>query len=372
MTETVRLEFLNAAHGDAIVVSWGAPPRLALIDGGPSGSFELALGPRLRALQAERTPGAPLPIDLVCVSHIDDDHIAGIVRLLTDLRRKRRDGLAEPFRVERLWHNSFEELVAAGPAAASLQDVEAEVARMAGGAGGAGGAAAAGVVAASVNQGRAVRDLARALGVAGNAPFGGPIVGGLKTTVHGLSMTVVGPDAGALGRLEDTWRAAKQQNDPAVLAAAFTDRSVPNLSSICTIVGGPSGRALLTADARGDRVMEGLEAIGLLAPGGIAHFDVLQVPHHGSAHNSDPLLYQRVTADHYVISADGVAHAHPDLATLDWIVNARGADGYAINLTNPIQPAVDHLRNRAVGRNFSVESRTDPASGIVVSFATGP
>lgn len=366
MAETVRLEFLNAAHGDAIVVSWGTPPRLALVDGGPTGSFELALGPRLRALQAERTPGAPLPIDLVCVSHIDDDHIAGIVRLLTDLRRKRRDGLPEPFQVERLWHNSFEELVAAGPAAASLHDVEAEVARMAGGAG------AAGVIAASVNQGRDVRDLARALGVAGNAPFGGPIVGGLTTTVHGLTMTVVGPDAGALGRLEDTWRAAKQRNDPAVLAAAFTDRSVPNLSSICTIVGGPGGRALLTADARGDRVMEGLEAIGVLAPGGTTHVEVLQVPHHGSAHNSDPRLYQRVTADHYVISADGVAHAHPDLATLDWIVDARGADGYAIHLTNPIQPAVDHLRKRAVGRNFSVESRTDPAPGVVVSFATGP
>jgi hypothetical protein len=358
------LEFLNAAHGDAILVSWGSPPRLAVVDGGPTQAFELGLGPRLRELRAERTQDEdePLALDLLCVSHIDDDHVGGIIRLLTDLRRKRRDHLPAPYRVERLWHNSLEELISAAPEGVSLPQVEAEIAQITRSTAG---------IAASVNQGREVRDLGRALGVAGNKPFGTPVTGGLSTALHGLNFTIIAPDQGALDRLEKRWREAKRLKDAAVLAAAFADRSVPNLSSISLVVGEIGGCALLTADARGDRVMAGLEALELLAPAGTIHFDVLQVPHHGSANNVDQQFFERVTADHYVISADGIAHAHPDLATLEWIVNARGSDGYMIHLTNPIPLAEARLRRLAVGRNFLVEARGGRQRGIVLSIGSG-
>jgi hypothetical protein len=190
----------------------------------------------------------------------------------------------------------------------------------------------------------------------------------MSADIGGLNYTVVTPDQGALDALERVWRKAKRRKEPEVLAQAFADRSVPNLSSLCCVVGGPGGRALLTADARGDRVMEGLEAAGLMASGGTAHFKVLQVPHHGSQNNSNQLLYDRVTADHYVISADGVAHRHPSPDTLTWITNARGADGYAIHLTNPIPAAMSQLKKLAAGRNFTVEARTDPKRGIALTF----
>ena len=112
----MKLEFLNAAHGDAILASWGDPRRLALIDGG---LYRVRLISHfynhIEQLRAERKPGLDDPLfalKLVCVSHIDDDHIAGMVRILTDLRRKKREGLPLPYRVERLWHNSFEEIIA--------------------------------------------------------------------------------------------------------------------------------------------------------------------------------------------------------------------------------------------------------------------
>jgi hypothetical protein len=224
------------------------------------------------------------------------------------------------------------------------------------------------VVAASVNQGRDLRDLARFFQVDGNDPFNGPVIGGLSTTVDGLEISVVAPDAKALADLEEEWRKAKQQADPDVLAAAFTDRSVPNLSSICSLIGGPSARALLTADARGDRVIEGLEQMALLAVGGTVHFDIVQVPHHGSEKNSDPKLFERVTADHYVISADGIAHAHPSLSTLEWIVDSRGSDAYTIHLTNPVAAALTKLDDLKAGKNFTVEMREDPALGVTLTL----
>jgi hypothetical protein len=44
-------------------------------------------------------------------------------------------------------------------------------------------------------------------------------------------------------------------------------------------------------------------------------------------------FFERVTADHYVISADG-KHANPDPPTLQMLTEARGGDEYTIHLTN--------------------------------------
>jgi hypothetical protein len=59
---------------------------------------------------------------------------------------------------------------------------------------------------------------------------------------------------------------------------------------------------ILTGDARGDKILEGLELVGLLEKGGNMHVDVLKVPHHGSDNNMAPIFFTRVTADHYVFS----------------------------------------------------------------------
>src|SRR5262249_2949638 len=141
--------------------------------------------------------------------------------------------------------NSFEEVIAAAQEA-SVSQIASELDQM---------SQTAQVIAASVNQGRDVRDLARALGVADNDPFGGLITCGLSADIGGLNYTIVTPDQGALDALEKEWRKAKRRKEPTALAQAFADTSVPNLPSLSSVIGGPKGRALLTADARGDRVM---------------------------------------------------------------------------------------------------------------------
>jgi hypothetical protein len=80
--------------------------------------------------------------------------------------------------------------------------------------------------------------------------------------------------------------------------------------------------ALLTGDGFGTDVISGLEEAGKLQADGGFHTDVLKVPHHGSEFNSDKKFYKRVTADHYVISANG-AHDNPDLRVVDDILRSR-------------------------------------------------
>src|SRR4029453_3859062 len=69
--------------------------------------------------------------------------------------------------------------------------------------------------------------------------------------------------------------------------AAYVDKSVPNLSSIVVLakIGGKS--IFLTGDARGDKILAGLELVKLVKKGGQLRVNILKVPHHGSSNNLD-------------------------------------------------------------------------------------
>ena len=89
---------------------------------------------------------------------------------------------------------------------------------------------------------------------------------------------------------------------------------------------------LLTGDARGDFIMEDLERDKLLPKTKPMHLDILKVPHHGSDRNVDISFFERITADHYIISGDG-EHGNPERETLEMIERARGTDDYTIYFT---------------------------------------
>ncbi|MGH7340597.1 MAG: hypothetical protein ACREKH_08925, partial [Candidatus Rokuibacteriota bacterium] len=158
---------------------------------------------------------------------------------------------------------------------------------------------------------------------------------------RGLTFTVVGPIQAELLELQrkhDEWLAdlKKEGKSPTAALAAYVDTSVPNLSSIVVMAEARGKRMLLTGDARGDKIVEGLELVGLLGPRRKLHVDVLKVPHHGSANNLEQSFFERVTADHYVFSGDG-EHGNPEREALEMLLNARGEDApFTIHLTYPI------------------------------------
>jgi beta-lactamase superfamily II metal-dependent hydrolase len=96
-------------------------------------------------------------------------------------------------------------------------------------------------------------------------------------------------------------------------------------------------RMLLTGDARGDKILKGLQAVGLLASGSNSklEIDLLKVPHHGSANNLDNDFFERIIAKHYVFSGNG-EHGNPEREALQMLLNARGDDDYTVHLTYPV------------------------------------
>lgn len=354
----LTFHFFNAKHGDAFALEWAAPePAVMLVDGGPTGIYEAGLREALRRVLPTDALGRAR-IEVVCLSHIDDDHAAGLTRLFAEIRRARRDQLAEPFAVGRLWFNAVEELVdrAEPGLSASVSDLFEQ-------------AQGSAVLAASYNQGRQLRDDAAGLALDGNPPFAGPLVQGGKATVAGLDLTVIAPDQAALDKLAAKWRAAKKQEDPAVITAAYSDQSVPNLSSIVLLAECAGRTALLTGDARGDRILAGLAATGLLDDGEPLHVDLLKLPHHGSNRNLERGFFDRVRADHYVVSADGVKHHHPSEDTLRALVASRAPeDRYTIHFTNDIPFALATLQPFRSTHAFGIAVRRPGADAVRVTF----
>ena len=133
---------------------------------------------------------------------------------------------------------------------------------------------------------------------------------------EGLEFIVVGPMKGQLQKLQkehDDWlvRTKKSRKDPEATLAAFIDHSTPNLSSIVIHATHCGKSMLLTGDARGDFIMEGLMAAGLMTETKPYMADVLKVPHHGSDNNVDQGFLRACAGEHYVFSGDG-EHGNPE------------------------------------------------------------
>jgi hypothetical protein len=364
------LEALQAGPGDSLIVHYGDPPLFILVDGGPKPTYSKVLRKRLDALKDkwQDMDTQKLIIDLLLISHIDDDHIAGIVELLSDMCTREAVGPL-PYLIQTVWHNSFDDLIGRG--ADALQRKLASAATSPPGHRHQPAMLSAGVV-ASVNQGREIRRLARQLGIPLNSGFESLILAtddrpATLEIAAGLRLRVLGPTEGRLRALQSHWekmvrRLQDSETNDARLVE-YVDRSVSNLSSIIVLleakVGQDTKRMLLTGDARGDDLLEMIDEYQL-APGGRLHVDVFKIPHHGSDRNADPKLFELVTADHYVISANG-AHGNPDPPLIKWILDARRGDKFKIHMTNAVM--VDPKTGQDIAAEVRGIMTTTPHTG---------
>ncbi|MCW2690315.1 MAG: hypothetical protein JWR37_5205, partial [Mycobacterium sp.] len=111
-TKVFGVEVLRARKGDCLMLHYGTDdePGLAIIDGGPAGVYTPFLRPRLEALRVERgvADTDALPVDLVMLSHIDDDHVKGLIQLTTELVEAQDNQKPKLVQILDLWHNTFD------------------------------------------------------------------------------------------------------------------------------------------------------------------------------------------------------------------------------------------------------------------------
>jgi len=368
----MRVEAFRADKGDCLLLTGGGGEHV-LIDGGMRHSFGDHVAPALAALAMDG-----VELDLVCVSHIDQDHIAGILRMMDDTLDwrvydfQRSQGNAHfpkpdsprPPTVRALWHNSFSDIT--GENSGPIEDqlvanlrllhlsdliLPEEIAHH---------ADAATDLVNSIREGILLskRIGPDQLGIPVNQPAGGgvllaPGAAGAPLQVGGLAFFVLGPFAEDLAALRTEWNAWLDENLEALetirrqaeedadnlpmdegqlvlssllaLAHELGDRGMvttPNLASLMLLLESDGHSLLLTGDGHADDILRGLQAQAKLDAQGRIHVDLLKVQHHGSEHNLHAAFCQQVTADHYLFCANG-AHENPDLRVVELIIDSR-------------------------------------------------
>lgn len=314
------VQFLNARQGDAIWVRWGTGRQL-MIDMGTNQTGN-AIKEALRSL-----PEARRKFDLLVVTHVDVDHIGGILSCVTDP--------ADPvpgLKFDDVWFNGWKHLSGETITAAGTQ-LEAM-----------GGA-----------QGEVFSNWLRVH--PWNEAFGrGPVVrSDLKRIdlAEGLRITVLGPTQSRLTELKPDWQASVarairrgdleevssglelsglEKMGPTkpprltstddlkrlALSSATSDTSKANGSSITLLLEWEDRRILLAGDAYAGDVREGLAALGEETP---VALDLLKVPHHGSTQNMTRALVEAVDCPLWVFSSDGTLYRHPDAQAIAKILH---------------------------------------------------
>lgn len=358
------LETLRSRHGDCLLLHYGSRqnPKLALIDGGPSRVYTQFLRRRLTDIRQAHglASNQSLDIDLVMVSHVDDDHICGILDLTQSLIEEETAHRPLPFKIRKVWHNTFDDIIGNTPG-----DLQASIVAQFGAASFNGTFPTRhvesgvlnhdqGKILASVRQGHTLRNDLRRLRIPLNGPFDNLVLakgrrGSTSNEGGGLKLKVIGPMRKELLDLQKKHDAYLRANnlgrrDAAAALAAFSDKSVPNLASIVVLAQSSNKKILLTGDARGDKILEGMENAGLISHSGSLKVDVLKVPHHGSDNNVTKQFFTRVKADHYVFCGDG-EYGNPERSTMEMLFDAKGQRHIHIYLTYPVDE-IDSIRKQ--------------------------
>lgn len=322
MTDGLTLQVLPAEQGDCLLLTCraGAREHHLLIDAGVPATATL-LAERLRECSVRR-------LELLVVSHIDTDHIGGMVRLLRD------PGF--DCEVADAWFNGYRHLPRSRSETGvrGLPDAERLTAALTGTAGGR---------ELPWNALFGQRAVARADDDARTGDTTAPLP--CVELPFGMRITLLSPTPKRLDALYKGWdgylhglraelpSTSEQEAVSAAgtrggsledLAARKTsnDRAPPNGSSIAFLAE-YSGRSILfAADAfptvlypallRLARERAGLPADADEADVPPLHVDVFKLPHHGSRANVAGPLFDVVRADHYVVSTSGKVFGHPD------------------------------------------------------------
>lgn len=279
-----------------------------LVDGGLTKSGREAL----RAMIASRPK--PLDFELLVITHIDLDHIEGIIEILKDLPPN--------VRFKEIWFNGWEQLKLAG-----LEPL-------------------------GVKEGIELTDiLAKNHSAAWNKSTGGKAVAldDTDSVVRhqfdaGMTVTVLSPGRIQLTKLRDKWRETveelarneKQEEKPAppglenlgpIDVAALAqekfqeDDSVTNGSSIALCLEYDGTRALLLADAH-PSVIE--RSIRQLSPSLPLSAGAVKLSHHGSRRNTSLSLVGSVSARNWIVSSDGTGSSkHPNREAIARVLHGK-------------------------------------------------
>lgn len=294
---------LPAYEGDCILIEYGDPnaPHRILIDGGRKRTYEHLQ----RALIAQANDLARF--ELLVITHIDRDHIEGVVEILNDP--------AQMFIFNDIWFNGYQHLIEVAEETFGPRQAEQVSARL------------------------VERKMKWNTAFSGRAVLRGDSELPTIQLQGGLELTILSPTAQKLEGLIAEWENACRRagispgghytveapgeeifGPPNVEMLSqepfIRDDAAANGSSIALKASYQGKHILLAADSHSETLEAGIR----LLPEPERVFDVVKVSHHGSSRNTPKSLLDLVKAKVWLFSTNGSYFRHPSPSTVARII----------------------------------------------------
>lgn len=312
----MNISFLKAFNGDSILITYldaDEVHRNILIDGGPSQTYQRKSKKgkpeygELYGLISE-LKAKELKIDLLILTHVDDDHIDGILSWINS------DPLAHEI-IGKVWFNSGK-AISAHLAIAENQELEIPLHIVTG-------------YNTSIKQGA---DFTRWLND-NNLTDDTVIFAGRSIELGVLKFEFLSPDTDKLTKLLALWKKKDSNYNTSAEYADYSetlkeslkkdvfeeDERVANGSSIAFILTYDQDKYLFLGDSHPGVVLKQLDSLGFNANNPLP-VKFVKISHHGSKKNSSNELLKAIATDRYVISTHGLHNGHPDKVLLARII----------------------------------------------------
>ena len=308
MPEFFRIEMLPAGHGDALWIEYGneLETNRILIDGGTVSTYPHLLQ------RVEQVPGNERYFELVVLTHVDADHIEGLLRLFADN--------PIPCKPDRVLFNGWRQME---PAHGLLGPLQGEF--------------------LSALLAVRARDAWKAEGPPLVVPDDGPLP--VINLRGGMKLTLLSPSWPKLKAMADEWRKTidKAGFKPGDLDAAWAilagkkkflpeegllgatpeldeklregfrpDHAKANGSSLAFLAEYGGKSALLLGDAHPDVIHDSLRRLCQERNQEKLAVDVVKLSHHGSKNNTSPEMLEGLDCSRYLVSTNGSHFDHPD------------------------------------------------------------
>jgi hypothetical protein len=316
----LNIHMLPAAYGDCLLVEYGSGKRTyrVIIDGGVAPTYD-KLRERLLAI-----PEPERNFELLVVTHVDADHIEGVVKMLTDATLD--------LKVGDVWFNAWQHLTEDQPL--DFGGVQGEY------------------LSALIQKRKLTWNEARD-GQAIFVPDDGPLP--VFELAGGLKLTLLSPTLGTMRRMADAWEdevkaAGLDPDHPSAaldlmktrgkrLIAHFADDEGPDVEALAATEYTPdtspaNGSSIaFLAEYNGRSVLFGADAYGEVLSNSIDRLlkergkkalavDAFKLPHHGSQHNVSPSVLTRVDSRYVLVSTNGKHFDHPDPEAIARVIKA--------------------------------------------------
>ncbi|QKJ66832.1 MBL fold metallo-hydrolase [Deefgea piscis] len=325
----ISVQVLHANHGDCILISHQVDQATfnVLIDGGDTKTFKY--GPRLKynghlCNILDQIKGRKEHIDLAILTHIDDDHIGGLLRAFEE------QGYLQDM-VKRVWFNSSKKITQyfdhseISENNVYLRNISPET---------------------GIKKGKELELLLDEIECK-REPI---IISGQVLEVGPFTFKILSPNKANLEKLLCVWpcegrtsETAGAQNDHSLSFEEILavddfcgDPSKTNGSSIGFIVEADEKAMLFLGDAHDKTIVESLQNLRYSREKKL-HVDLVKISHHGSQYNTSPEFLAMIEAKNYLISTDGLHHGHPDKRTIARIINSNPNAVISFNYVRPIK-----------------------------------